>query len=305
MSISTFQIQKTEQLTGHNASIFALAPADAAGERWYSGAGEGWVVEWNFETPDPGKLAAKVETQIFSLLTVVENEWVAVGNMNGGVHWVNLKNPEATKNIAHHDRGVFAFAKYENALFSCGGEGMLTRWSIERQSAVESIHLSNRSLRCIALHPSEPILAVGASDGAIYLLDRDTFEVLRHWQAHEPSVFALNFLGDGTTLISGGRDAHFRVWETATGAPLHASPAHLYTINDIVSSPCGKWFATGSRDKTIKIWNAKTYELVKVLEMIRDEGHLNSVNALLWAKNGTLVSAGDDRSIILWETNAG
>ena len=76
--------------------------------------------------------------------------------------------------------------------------------------------------------------------------------------------------------------------------------AHWYTINAIALHPKGHLIATGSRDKTVKIWDAQTFKLLKVLDTLRDGCHVNSVNALLWLDNGILVSGSDDRTLILW-----
>ena len=63
-------------------------------------------------------------------------------------------------------------------------------------------------------------------------------------------------------------------------------------------------FATASRDKTIKIWDSKTFEQLKVINKEKDRGYLNSVNKLIWSTyNNYLISAGDDRAIIIWEIN--
>ncbi|MBK8425147.1 MAG: hypothetical protein IPL27_03820 [Lewinellaceae bacterium] len=59
-----------------------------------------------------------------------------------------------------------------------------------------------------------------------------------------------------------------------------------------------RFFATASRDKTLKIWDSATFTLLKVVDTIRDGGHINSVNRLLWLPE-CLVSASDDRSAIL------
>jgi WD repeat-containing protein 61 len=81
-------------------------------------------------------------------------------------------------------------------------------------------------------------------------------------------------------------------------------PAHEWAIYDIAYSPNSKLFATASRDKTIKIWDSKTFELLKVINKEKDRGHLNSVNKLIWSTyNNYLISAGDDRAIIIWEIN--
>jgi WD40 repeat protein len=302
MEPNQMQVKKLAQLTGHKAAVFALVQGKEAC-RFFSAAGDGWVAEWDLNDPDIGKLVAQVDTQIFSMAYLHEHNKLVIGNMHGGVHWVDLLEPGATKNIAHHQKGVFAVLPVGEHVFTLGGSGMITRWSAAESRSLESLHLTNRSLRAIDYSPQRNELAVGASDHAIYLLDADTFSIKRTLpKAHENSVFSLCYTLDGTRLLSGGRDAHLKLWDLENeGELLWSSPAHWYTINSIVLDPQGRWFATGSRDKTIKIWDLKTRKLLKVLESVRDRGHVNSVNALLWSNHhNCLISAGDDRSLIVW-----
>ena len=80
--------------------------------------------------------------------------------------------------------------------------------------------------------------------------------------------------------------------------------AHDGAIYDIAYSPNSDLFATASRDKTVKIWDAKTFQLLEVLNKEDYDGHQYSVNKLIWSTyNNYLISAGDDRTIIVWEIN--
>ena len=297
------QCKQQHTCTGHRAALYALAPGKDA-RHFYSAGGDGWLVEWNLDAPETGRVVASVETQVFSLVAIPGQNRLVAGNMNGGLHWIDLERPERTRNIQHHPKGVYALQIHGPWLYSAGGDGVLTRWALEEARSMESFQLSNRALRCLSVSTKRSELAVGASDQSIYFLDAESLELRRRLAgAHDNSVFALHYTPDGHHLLSGGRDAMLKIWELADGPRLHsARPAHWYTINTITFHPEGHWFATGSRDRSIKIWDSKSFELLKVLDTSRDGGHLNSVNRLYWHPYcNYLLSASDDRSMIVWE----
>ena len=295
-------IKKIAQLTGHNAGIYALTKGTDE-HSFLSAAGDGWIVQWDLKAPDPGRLLAKVDDRVFSVHYLEDEQKVVAGNMNGGVHWVDLLDPDRTKNIAHHQMGIYDIKRVGGYLLTAGGDGKLTRWSIAEMKAIESYQLANQSLRCIAFSKKRHELAIGASDHSIYILNAATLYLKKRIEkAHENSVFSLQYSPNGKHLVSGGRDAMMKVWDIDNNFEnISSQPAHWFTINSIAFHPEGKIFATGSRDKSIKIWDAENYQLLKVLELSRDGGHLNSVNGLLWHPfKNTLISCSDDRTIILW-----
>ena len=102
--------------------------------------------------------------------------------------------------------------------------------------------------------------------------------------------------------MSGGKDAHLNFWDVKSYSLLKSVPAHNFAIYDITFSPDHKLFATASRDKTLKIWDFKTMELLVRINKENFDGHVNSVNKLYWSTfNDYLISAGDDKSLIIWK----
>jgi WD40 repeat protein len=54
-------------------------------------------------------------------------------------------------------------------------------------------------------------------------------------------------------------------------------------------------------DKTVKVWNTETQQLLKVIDRSRHAGHGTSVNKVLWSTHeNQVISASDDRTISVW-----
>ncbi len=230
-----------------------------------------------------------------------------LGNMDGGLHWINWKQKKSIKDVQHHTKGIFDIKIINNQVITLGGDGKIAKWSIEEARPIESLYLSNQSLRSIAYSKQHNVIAIGASDNSIYILDINSFEIQKTiTNAHKNSIFKVIFDPSGKYLLSGGRDAQLNIWSIAEDYQLYQNiPAHMYTINDIAFHPSKSLFATASRDKTIKVWDANAFELIKVLDATKDlqnpQGHFNSVNSLLWTSHKNhLLSASDDRTILVW-----
>lgn len=55
-----------------------------------------------------------------------------------------------------------------------------------------------------------------------------------------------------------GADATVKIWDTASGRLIHTFEGHLAGISTLAWAPDGQWIATGSDDKTIRLWNVNT-----------------------------------------------
>lgn len=63
----------------------------------------------------------------------------------------------------------------------------------------------------------------------------------------------------------------------------------------------GKWVVSGSADRTVRLWNTQTGELVYILK-----GHANTVWSVAFSPDGlTLASGSDDKTIRLWSVSTG
>lgn len=299
-------IKKRHHLTGHTSAIYALATGTRPGTVATTG-GDGIIAEWDIASGGDGKLLARVPTQVFSLCLMPQHGLMAAGQMAGGIHILHLAQGEELRLLAKHSESVYAlhYDAERGHLLAASGDGHLSVWSVPDFQLLHYIELSKQNLRTIAPSPDGRLVAVGCSADHIHLLDADTLGLVHRFQAHENSVFSLCWMPQQDLLVSGGRDAFLRFWDSANHfIPVHAIPAHRFTINDIALSPDGRVFATAGRDKEVKIWDSASLELLKVISHEKHEGHIHSVNRLLWLEEGrVLVSAGDDRAVMVWEVD--
>ena len=297
------KVEPLYYISGHKACIYALG-GPVGPFRFVSGGGDAVVAGWPADAPDQGTMIARASGQVFALASDAADEVVWAGTMQGMLHRLPVGTSGADRHIQAHQGGIFAILPFGKMLLTGGEDGRLHIWDAESGRLDWTLELAAKSIRAIDYSAARNELALGSSDHCIYLLDAKDFTI-RHRiaHAHDNSVFTVRYLPDNPAfLLSGGRDARLKQWRL-DGQPdcQQNLPAHLYTINSIAVQPAGRYVATGSRDKTIRIWDTRTLSLLKAIERVRDNGHAHSVNALRWLDDHHLVSASDDRRLILWK----
>ena len=72
---------------------------------------------------------------------------------------------------------------------------------------------------------------------------------------------------------------------------------HTDGVTSVAFSPDGRLLASGSYDKTIKLWEVATGSLVRTLE-----GHTDPVLSVAFSPGGKLLASdSDDATIKLWD----
>ena len=303
--MSKIQVNKLHTLTGHNDCIYALTEGSDP-RFFYTGAGDGMVVEWDLDLPKHGKLIAKLPHSVYALTVDRARNQLIIGHNFEGIHVIDLFENKELWSLKMTDQAIFDIKVIGNEILIGTGDGVLVVVDTDEKAVKKHIKLSSKSIRVMSIASEKRHLAVGLSDHSIKILDlANDFHPIANLTGHSNSVFALSYSPDETKLASAGRDAQLKYWDTTNYTLTENIVAHMYAINYLSFKEDGKYLVTCSMDKSIKVWDAIDRKLLKVIDKARNAGHGTSINKVLWSTySGDVVSISDDRTISIWQIEA-
>jgi len=295
------EVSKRASCQGHQDCIYTVATLPES-RFFYTAGADGMVVQWNLDSPETGEMVAKVGSTVYALCPMPDQGLLIVAQNFDGTHVIDPVARKELRSLKLTDAAIFDMKLWDGLLFVACGDGNLVVVNMREWRTVHRVALSDRSLRSIAINPTTNEIALGCSDHTVRILGLDDLKSKFVLTDHTNSVFALAYTPDLSMLYSAGRDAHLRTFTVADGYTLKDDfIPHMYTVNHILFSPNGKVFATCSKDKSIRIWDAASLRPLKTIDRSSHAGHGTSVNRLLWMDDSTLVSVSDDRMASIWD----
>jgi WD40 repeat protein len=128
----------------------------------------------------------------------------------------------------------------------------------------------------VAFSPSGKQLATAGHDGLIHIWDVEKWQQVREIKAHTTpaasAIYALAWSPDGKQITSASLDHALKLWDAGAGALLREFKAykekefdkgHRDGVFCMAFSPDGQTIASGSSDRTIKLWNVSDGKVLR------------------------------------------
>lgn len=163
---------------------------------------------------------------------------------------------------------------------------------------------SKKFVLSVAWSPDGRRLTCGSMDGTLSVFDVERGKFLHHLEGHCMPVRSLVYSpADPRVLFTASDDSHVHMYDAEGKALLGSMSGHRSWVLSVDASPDGQAIATGSGDRTVRLWDLKMRQAVQTLTNHQDE--VWGVAFLPPGGTGVsgtrLASVSDDKSISLYD----
>ncbi|KAJ1551077.1 protein with putative role during mitosis, partial [Cladochytrium tenue] len=254
---------------------------------------------------------------------------VASASEDATVKLWDYESGEFERTLKGHTKAVegVAFDRSEKGahlIASCSADLSIKIWDAQADfTCIKTLQGHDHSVSSVAfVFPGDHLISA-SRDKTIKVWEIATGYCIKTLYGHDDWVRKAVASEDGKLIASCSNDQTVRVWDFASGDCKEVLRGHEHVVECVVFAPVsstpnirelagidpkskeaavvGQYLASGSRDKTIKIWDSTTGQCLFTFT-----GHDNWVRALAFHPNGKLLfSVSDDKTLRVWDLRAG
>ncbi|KAJ3339231.1 hypothetical protein HDU83_007722 [Entophlyctis luteolus] len=216
------------------------------------------------------------------------------------------------RTLEGHRAVVYSVALTQDGLqIVTASEDMSVRiWETETGRLLQVLRGHTGVAHSVGVTPDGRRIVTGSADGTAKAWVARGGRLLRTFDVHRSVVYAVAIVADGSAIVTGSADKIARIWNVETGDIIQSFEGHVGWVRSVAIlmksattpgvSNTGI-VVTGSSDKSARIWDAKTGELIHKLE-----GHRGTVYSVAITNDGANIATGSaDRTAKLWDAGTG
>jgi len=246
---------------------------------------------------------------------------LASGSDDKTIKLWDLDTQQAIATLNGHTQAIksVAFSPDGKMLATASDDRTVKLWDINTVQEIYTLAGHSHAVKAVSFSQDGKFLVSASWDKTIRLWNVNTGAEICQLTGHQLQVtsvvFSPNLGVDNAALLlaSASFDRTVRLWALATESsdlcisgqfenrPYCILSAHAWAVMTVAFNPEGNILATGSDDRTIKLWEVTTGHIIHTLS-----GHSWSVVALAFTPDGkTLISGSWDKTIKLWKVSTG
>ncbi|WP_431659214.1 WD40 repeat domain-containing protein [Pantanalinema rosaneae] len=320
---SSLVVDTCMQLLGHQGRVWSVAfhPVGSSEPPGMdtilaSGSEDRTIKLWDIKTGSCLQTLTGHQEWVKSVAFSPDGQMLASGSFDHTLKLWDLQTGGCLNTLRGHSSTVTMVAfSSSGQLVSSSYDQTLKLWNITTGQCMRTLQGHGNRIWAVAFDPTGEWLASGGDDHAAKLWQVSTGQCTKTIKGHRNAVMAIALNADRHYLASGHEDQTIRIWDLSTEKCCQTLYGHTNRVWSVAFAPPFKSsaveaqnpdsaatiLASGSGDRTIKLWNWRTGQCLKTLY-----GHSSWVWSVAFSPNGAwLASSSYDRTIKLWDVDAG
>ena len=239
----------------------------------------------------------KEPATVCAVATSPDRRWVAIGGSDGRVRLLDLETPaEVIKSVGRHAHAIksLSFSPDSSQLASGAQDGTMFVWSSKPLEQVAGPLKGHTDSVWRVCYSPDGRKVASCDREVIQIWDSTTWS--RVGVAFNEQAWSLAWSLDGHTLFAGCIDGTIKRYNPDTGVLHAAYKGHSDAVFSIILSHNFKFIATASLDKTVRLWEANTFQ--QIGPALLHDARVHSIS--ISPDDSHLVSGARDSNVRVW-----